>query len=146
MPPDPKKPLPGLPLPKRPLAKRPRGRRRHRPRTPRKNRAPAPGPDPSSAVESGSRPRPESRGGTSGAGFEDLVGVLAQNASVYLQKAGERSEEWREYLQLGQLHIDLLDVLREKTAGNLTEVQDSLLEDVLYQLRLAFVQVKRETG
>jgi hypothetical protein len=38
--------------------------------------------------------------------------------------------------------IDTLDVLKEKTAGNLTPEEDSLLEGMLHQLRMAFVEVK----
>jgi hypothetical protein len=36
-----------------------------------------------------------------------------------------------------------LDVLREKTAGNLSPQEDAMLEDVLYQLRVAFVEKRR---
>ena len=34
----------------------------------------------------------------------------------------------------------LLDVLRQKTAGNVTAQESSVLEDVLYRLRLRYVQ------
>lgn len=35
--------------------------------------------------------------------------------------------------------IDTLDVLKQKTAGNLTDDESKALEDVLHQLRMAFV-------
>jgi hypothetical protein len=36
--------------------------------------------------------------------------------------------------------IDLLEVLQQKTQGNLTEEEARMLEEVLYELRLAFVE------
>lgn len=36
--------------------------------------------------------------------------------------------------------IDLLDLLREKTKGNLTESESKLLDDVLHELRLWYVK------
>ena len=42
-----------------------------------------------------------------------------------------------------RMTIDLLDVLQEKTAGNLTEDESRLLDEVLYELRLSFVEVQK---
>ncbi|MCZ6506592.1 MAG: DUF1844 domain-containing protein [Acidobacteria bacterium] len=112
--------------------------------------APAPAPAPSEpARESG--PRPESPaaasaaerpppGSPGGAGFLDLVGLLAQHTAVYLGDAA--LPDGRPMLDLGaaQMHIDLLDALRDKTAGNLTAEEGAFLEDVLYRLRLAYVE------
>jgi hypothetical protein len=39
-----------------------------------------------------------------------------------------------------QYLIDLLDVLREKTKGNLTPREQQVLESLLHELRMAFVQ------
>ena len=39
--------------------------------------------------------------------------------------------------------IDMLEVLRHKTQGNLTAEEAKLLEDVLYELRLSFVELER---
>lgn len=36
--------------------------------------------------------------------------------------------------------IDMLEVLKEKTTGNLTDDENKLLDSVLYELRMAFVQ------
>ncbi len=38
--------------------------------------------------------------------------------------------------------IDLLEVLQEKTRGNLTEDESRMLEEVLYELRISFVEVQ----
>jgi hypothetical protein len=39
--------------------------------------------------------------------------------------------------------IDLLEVLQQKTEGNLTSDEAQLLEDVLYELRMSFVEMER---
>lgn len=43
-------------------------------------------------------------------------------------------------VQACRMQIDMLEVLREKTEGNLTEDEDKLLGSVLYELRMAFVE------
>lgn len=40
--------------------------------------------------------------------------------------------------------IDTLDMLKEKTKGNLDKEESGLLEDMLYELRLAYVQKTTE--
>ncbi len=42
--------------------------------------------------------------------------------------------------------IDTLDMLKEKTAGNLTPEESSLLDGMLHQLRMAFVELKDESS
>ncbi len=42
-------------------------------------------------------------------------------------------------LPLARQTIDILDMLREKTQGNLTDEEDKLLEHVLHDLHLRFV-------
>lgn len=39
-----------------------------------------------------------------------------------------------------RMQIDMLEVLKEKTVGNLTDDEQKLLDSVLYELRMAFVQ------
>ena len=39
--------------------------------------------------------------------------------------------------------IDLMEVLQEKTQGNLTAGESRLLEDVLYELRMSFVEMQK---
>jgi hypothetical protein len=40
--------------------------------------------------------------------------------------------------------IDLLAVLEEKTAGNLTEEENRLLKETLFQLRMAYVEAAKQ--
>ena len=44
-------------------------------------------------------------------------------------------------LPLAKHHIEALAVLEEKTKGNLTEEETKLLDQVLYQVRMQYVQV-----
>ena len=47
-------------------------------------------------------------------------------------------------LDRAQHTVDTLDMLKEKTAGNLTTEEDQLIEGMLHQLRMAYVQIKEE--
>jgi hypothetical protein len=42
--------------------------------------------------------------------------------------------------------IGILDLLEQKTRGNLTAQERSLLEQVLYELRMRFVTAKNQAG
>lgn len=44
-------------------------------------------------------------------------------------------------LELARQNIDLLDILRDKTKGNLTQEESKLLDNVLYELRMVYIQV-----
>jgi len=39
------------------------------------------------------------------------------------------------------MHIDLLTVLEKKTRGNLGREEKAMLEDAIYRLRMAFVEI-----
>ncbi|MBN1114795.1 MAG: DUF1844 domain-containing protein [Oligoflexia bacterium] len=42
--------------------------------------------------------------------------------------------------------IDLLEMLKEKTKGNLSKDEETLMESVLYQLHMSYVQVAKNSG
>ena len=44
-------------------------------------------------------------------------------------------------LEIAKLHIDLMNVLKEKTAGNLEEEEQKLFEKTLQELQLAYVHI-----
>jgi len=48
-------------------------------------------------------------------------------------------------LALAQQTIDILEMLEKKTKGNLSEQESKLLSNVLYDLRMRFVQASRGT-
>jgi hypothetical protein len=98
---------------------------------------------PGAAAAAESPPRLELPGTPPGYGaptFYDLVAVLAEPVSLYLGDIPLPDGQSAENLEMARLHIDLLDVLRQKTAGNVTAQESTVLEDVLYRLRLRYVQ------
>ena len=109
--------------------------------------APAPAPEPA-------RPAPEPEYEPAGAplelpmdspdmdgpSFYDLVAMMAEPVPIYLGDTRLPDGQVATNLEMARLHIDLLDVLRQKTAGNVSAQESSVLEDVLYRLRLRYVQ------
>jgi len=95
-----------------------------------------------SPAAAGSTPRLEIPGAPAGLGptFLDLVGVLTEPVPFYLGDAALPDGQTMENLEAARLHIDLLDVLRQRTAGNLTAQEQAVLEDLLYRLRVRYVQ------
>jgi hypothetical protein len=75
-----------------------------------------------------------------GPGFFDLAAMLAEPAALYLGDVPLPDGQTAEDLEMARMHIDLLDVLRQKTIGNLTAQESAFLEDLLYRLRVRYVQ------
>lgn len=48
-------------------------------------------------------------------------------------------------LPLARQNIDILEVLEHKTRGNLSEEEHQLLEGVLYEVRMRFVEASKQT-
>jgi hypothetical protein len=71
------------------------------------------------------------------ADFAGLVVSLAAQATLLL---GDKAEE---DLEGARGVISLLEMLAEKTRGNLTADEERLLGDVLFQVRMAFVSRMR---
>ena len=46
-------------------------------------------------------------------------------------------------LQLAQQNIELLELLKEKTNGNRTEEEERLLDHLLFETRMKFVEVQK---
>ena len=80
-------------------------------------------------------------------GFETLVSYLSTTTMFQLGLlAGPGGERIPPDMPNAQRTIDLLQVLQEKTQGNLTPNESRLLDDVLYELRMTFVELqKRQT-
>ena len=82
------------------------------------------------------------RGPIPPASFTLLVISLATQARMCLGDigAGEEGEKHVD-LELAKHNIDILGVLEEKTAGNLSEDEKKLLDSALYELRMRYVQM-----
>ena len=72
--------------------------------------------------------------------FYDLAAILAEPVALYMGDLEVEGGESPENLEMARLHLDLLDVLRQKTVGNLTAQESAFLEDLLYRLRVRYVQ------
>jgi DNA replication initiation complex subunit (GINS family) len=77
--------------------------------------------------------------------FSSFILSLATSALIHLgQEAnpatGERSVELPSARQV----IDLITLLEEKTKGNLTPEEENLLKQILFTLRLKFVEVEKK--
>jgi uncharacterized protein DUF1844 len=76
--------------------------------------------------------------------FENLIRSLGQNAALLLGGyADPRTGQPVLDLEGAREMIDMLDVLHEKTRGNLAPEEDSLLLDVLGNLKLAFMEMAK---
>ena len=76
--------------------------------------------------------------------FENLIRSLGQNAAMLLGGyADPRTGQPVLDLEGAREMIDMLDVLREKTHGNLAPEEDTLLLDVLGNLKLAFMEMAK---
>jgi hypothetical protein len=83
---------------------------------------------------------PETPPELGGPSFFDLVAILAEPVPIYLGDAELPDGGDATNLEMARLHIDLLAVLRQTTAGNLTAQEAAFLEDLLYRLRVRYVQ------
>jgi uncharacterized protein DUF1844 len=76
--------------------------------------------------------------------FSTLVLSLATSAMMHmgLVPNPETGETPEKNLPLAHQTIDTLEMLQNKTRGNLVEEEAKLLESVLYELRMSFVKAR----
>ncbi|MCU0693048.1 MAG: DUF1844 domain-containing protein [Polyangiaceae bacterium] len=76
--------------------------------------------------------------------FSTFVLSLSHSAFVHLGDAPSPDGATRQpNLVLARQTIDLLEILSEKTKGNLTGEEERLLEHVLCELRMRYVEVAK---
>ena len=87
----------------------------------------------------------EPKSGVPTLAFGTFVLSISTSALVQLGEAPdpETDEPLEPNLTLAQQTIDILDMLREKTRGNLEAEEQQLLESVLHDLHMRFVEVRR---
>lgn len=79
-------------------------------------------------------------------GFETVVSYLGTTAMFQLGlMAGPTGDRIPADLANARQTIDMLEVLQEKTRGNLNGDEIRLLDDILYELRMAYVEVEKRT-
>ncbi len=81
-------------------------------------------------------------GGLPQADFAGLVNVLAMQALVGLGgMRGPGGQPYPPNPEIAKYHIDLLEVLAEKTKGSVTPEEKRMIDLTLYELRMRYVQV-----
>ncbi len=79
------------------------------------------------------------------ASFEMLASMLATEAMMAMgQLPVPGSEKVEANLEQARYMIDMLEMLAEKTKGNLELPEENALKDLLHQLRMAFVAIQAE--
>ncbi len=101
--------------------------------------------DDADQTESQYREARESGGGELPAvDFSTLVLSLSHSTLLHLGDAPDPADGQSHVdLPMARQTIDLLALLQEKTRGNLTGPEESLLAQALYDLRLRYVEVAR---
>lgn len=78
------------------------------------------------------------------ANFLMLINALMLQALMYMGKLSDPNDEQAKEIinmDLAKHHIDLLQVLDDKTKGNLTDEEKQALSMALHELRMHYVQV-----
>src|SRR3954471_14348050 len=78
--------------------------------------------------------------------FIEFVMMQAQNAALFLgQIPNPQTGEGEVNLELAKMFIDQLGMIQEKTRGNLSNEEATVLRNTLSNLQMAFVEVSRST-
>ena len=81
------------------------------------------------------------------ASFATHVTTLASQALFAMGAVADPQSRRRTVdLDLAKFHIDTLRILEEKTSGNLTDDEKSLLNSTLYELRSHYIQLAQQAN
>jgi hypothetical protein len=84
----------------------------------------------------------DSLGGRAGdMNFDKLVQSLYMTAALQMGAGAQPGEQPRVDILGARQSIDMLSVLVEKTKGNLTEKEQRLLQNALFELRMMFMEI-----
>ena|SRR5204862_3422377 len=79
--------------------------------------------------------------------FVEFVMMHAQNAALFLgQIPNPKTGQGEVNLELAKMFIDQLDMIQEKTRGNLTNEEATVLRNALSNLQMAYVEVAHGHG
>lgn len=73
--------------------------------------------------------------------FDKFVASLYMTALMQLGLVHEQDMAARPDIMAARQTIDTISILAEKTKGNLTAAEDTLMQNVLYELRMAYIEV-----
>jgi hypothetical protein len=79
--------------------------------------------------------------------FVEFVMMHAQNAALFLgQIPNPKTGEGEVNLELAKMFIDQLAMIQEKTRGNLTNEEATVLRNALSNLQMAYVEVAQQVS
>lgn len=79
--------------------------------------------------------------------FAAFVFSLGRSAFIHLgEEPDPVSGEKKVSLQLAKETIDIISMLEEKTKGNLTQEEGQLIKNLLYALRMRYVEIASKKG
>jgi len=79
--------------------------------------------------------------------FTTFIFSLSSSAAIHLGLAPHPDRpDCCENLPMAKQTIDILVLLQEKTKGNLTGEEERMLSDILYNLRMAYVDAVAKCG
>jgi hypothetical protein len=74
------------------------------------------------------------------ADFSAHIYTLAMQAMIFLGKQpNPENGKYERRIEVAKYQIDTLEILRDKTKGNLEPAEQNLMETLLHQLRLAHI-------
>ena len=95
------------------------------------------------AAEKEESEKPKTRGPLPKGDFAALVSMLVTQtlyALGFLQVEGREGEKMEPDLHIAKYNIDMLETLEEKTKGNLTKAEATVLKNTLSDVRMAYVK------
>lgn len=79
--------------------------------------------------------------------FADLVGLLSAQAMMFLGLIPNPATQQPEtQLPTARYFIDMISILEEKTAGQLTKEESHILNDTLHSLRMTYMQRSKQSA
>ena len=79
--------------------------------------------------------------------FIEFVMMHAQNAALFLgQIPNPKTGEGEVNLEFAKMFIDQLAMIQEKTRGNLTNEETTVLRNAISNLQMAYVEVAQQVG
>ena len=76
-----------------------------------------------------------------GASFERLVALISTQALIMMGALAPEGQQPRVDVVGARQQIDLLEVLKDKTQGNLDVKEQSMLDNTLFELRMMFIEI-----
>ena len=77
--------------------------------------------------------------------FSSFLLSLSSSALLHLGEiADPQSGEKKKDLALAKQSIDIIGILKDKTKGNLSEEEENLLQNLLYDLQMRFVTASKQ--